>query len=551
MHMPEANLSRSVYQLSEVFNEAAVPVLTFVPPRDFGDLVGSLRTPGKQVTLSGSSGCGKTTLARKALDGAGIGTGGYHWISGRDYAACLTLNDAFAAAFTCNSIDEEIISYLQACGILVIDDFHHLSQPARDELGAKLKRWGEIGIRIFIIGISGMNKALLDIDSELGIRNDSYEMGVQGDKFVEQVIRLGEDALNFEFTADCRARFVKASLGVPSAIQMICRVACTRTMLFETADSKRIVDLSMEEIKDGVLRNYKSKFQNRLIGLAKGKQQARSVHNTYFEIVQQICKLELSEIPVAELQARIVKTVIDKDERGRKNTSFFNCLNNLAEVLTQRGLDDAIYYNQKAGVISIEDPSFRLYLTLADLAEIERSVRVRRTRFPWDVAVSFAGEDRHLVEEFREELNSTGYTVFYDFDEQHKLWGENLRRKLGDVYAHEAQYMVVFLSKHYPEKDWTNFELDVGRDARSKRTSTYLLPLVVDDVHVVGLSKDVGYVDLRTMGVKKAAQLLIRKIEDSAAAVDPGVESKASVIEQAKVASNEDGTASRSDATEI
>lgn len=122
-----------------------------------------------------------------------------------------------------------------------------------------------------------------------------------------------------------------------------------------------------------------------------------------------------------------------------------------------------------------------------------------------------------MVEEFREELNSNGYSVFYDFDEQHKLWGENLRRKLSDVYAHEAQYMVVFLSKSYPEKDWTNFELDVGRDARTKRTSTYLLPLVVDDVHIVGLSKDVGYVDLRRHSVTEAAQLLIRKIEDTEA----------------------------------
>jgi hypothetical protein len=42
--------------------------------------------------------------------------------------------------------------------------------------------------------------------------------------------------------------------------------------------------------------------------------------------------------------------------------------------------------------------------------------------------------------------------------------------------------------------------LDVGRDAKTKRISTYLLPILVDDANVVGLSKDVGYVDLRRMG---------------------------------------------------
>jgi hypothetical protein len=272
----------------------------------------------------------------------------------------------------------------------------------------------------------------------------------------------------------------------------------------------------MEEIKDAVLRNYKSKFQNRLIGLAKGKQQARSVHNTYFEIVKQICTLEVSEIPISELYSRIVKPVADPIERNKKSTSFYNCLNNLSEVLTQRGLDDAIYYNQQASLISIEDPSFRLYLTLADLGEIERSVRVRRTRFPWDVAVSFAGEDRDIVEQFRELMNASGYTTFYDFDEQHKLWGENLRRKLGDVYAHDAQFMVVFLSTAYPEKDWTRFELEIGREAKTKRTDTYLLPVIVDNVHVVGIASDVGHVDLRRSSIRDVAELLIKKIEETA-----------------------------------
>ena len=254
------------------------------------------------------------------------------------------------------------------------------------------------------------------------------------------------------------------------------RVGCIRADLFETANEQRIVEMSMPDIKDAVLRNYKAKFQNRLIGMAKGKQQARSVHNTYFEIVKQICTMEISEIPTAELYRRIVQPEEDAAERNRKSTSFYNCLNNLSDVIEQRGLGDAIYYDRKGEVISIEDPSFRLYLTLADISEIERSVRVRKTRFPWDVAVSFAGEDREVVERFRELLNNAGYAIFYDFDEQHKLWGENLRRKLGEVYAHDAQYMVVFLSKNYPEKDWASFEFEIGREAKVKRPETYLLP---------------------------------------------------------------------------
>jgi hypothetical protein len=503
-----------VYALSDVFNEAKVPSLTFVPPKDFDDLVGSLRTPGKHVTLSGPSGCGKTTLAEKAIGKANIPVGGHLWISGRDYSTANSLLEFLSLALHCAQTISETTEFLTIAGLLIIDDFHHLQQPVREGIAARMKRWGEHGIRIFIIGISGINKPLLDTDPELGIRNDPYEMGIQNDDFISKVMAHGEQALNFRFDIQTRERFIKASLGVPSAIQLICRVACIRAGLNETA--KQLVELcvSMEDIKDAVLRSYKAKFQNRLIGLAKGKQQAKSVHNTYFEIVKQICMLERSEIPTAELHTRIVKPVADSAERNRKNTSFYNCLNNLSEVIEQRGIGDAIYYNRKGTVISIEDPSFRLYLTLVDLEELERSVRVRKTRFPWDVAVSFAGEDRLIVEQFRAILNTHGYTVFYDFDEQHKLWGENLRRKLGDVYAYDAQYMVIFLSKHYPEKDWSAFEFEIGKAAKAKRVGTYLLPIIVDDVAVVGLSSDVAHVDLRHVAIEEAANLLIRKIEE-------------------------------------
>jgi hypothetical protein len=79
-----------------------------------------------------------------------------------------------------------------------------------------------------------LNKALLDLDSELAIRNDTYEMGTQKNEFIESVIKLGEDALRFYFAPECKKRFISASLGVPSAIQLICRVACTRSDLSET-----------------------------------------------------------------------------------------------------------------------------------------------------------------------------------------------------------------------------------------------------------------------------------------------------------------------------
>ena len=152
----------ATYQLQDVFNESQVPVLTFEEPKEFGDLVGSIMTRGKHITLSGPSGCGKTTLAKKALEKARVGPGSQHWMSGRDHVECQSIIDLFSKEFGCDKDEGVILEWLMACGILVLDDFHHLDEKVRDELGKKLKRWNELHIRVFIIGIAGSNKALLE-----------------------------------------------------------------------------------------------------------------------------------------------------------------------------------------------------------------------------------------------------------------------------------------------------------------------------------------------------------------------------------------------------
>ncbi len=356
-----------IYSVAEVFNESEVPVLTFVEPKEYNDLVGSLVTSGKHVTLSGPSGCGKTTLAKKSLDEAGFGPGKTHWISGRDHSHIEEISQIFCKEFSCENDEDEILLCLQAAGIVVLDDFHHLTEKVRNYIGYKLKRWHEKDVRFFIIGIASSSKKMLDIDSELGIRNDVYEMKRQGDDFSRQVIELGEKHLNIKISDNARSQFVKAASGIPSAIQVICRVACIRNKIFKTQASQADVDCQMEDIKDGVLRIYRGKYHNKLVGLCKGKQQARSVHNTYFDIIKIIGIVGKGEVQFQEIQQRLLASIDDAKEKAKKTTSFHNCIKYLPAVIEERGLEDAIYVNRDSESISIEDPSFGLYLSLTDL----------------------------------------------------------------------------------------------------------------------------------------------------------------------------------------
>src|SRR5262249_44725376 len=75
----------------------------------------------------------------------------------------------------------------------------------------------------------------------------------------------------------------------------------------------------------------------------------------------------------------------------------------------------------------------------------------------YDIALSFAGEDRAYVEEVAAGLKSAGVSVFYDGFEKANLWGKNLIDHLADIYSN-SRYVVMFISKAYVEKAWTTHE---------------------------------------------------------------------------------------------
>lgn len=71
----------------------------------------------------------------------------------------------------------------------------------------------------------------------------------------------------------------------------------------------------------------------------------------------------------------------------------------------------------------------------------------------YQVALSFAGEDRPYVDEVANHLQNLGISVFYDTFEQVDLWEKNLYSHLDNVYRNKAHYCVMFISKLIEEKD--------------------------------------------------------------------------------------------------
>jgi hypothetical protein len=83
--------------------------------------------------------------------------------------------------------------------------------------------------------------------------------------------------------------------------------------------------------------------------------------------------------------------------------------------------------------------------------------------YDYDVALSFAGEDREYAEALAEALKRHGMKVFYDRYEKSTLWGKNLYTHLSDLYQNQARYCVIFVSRYYATKVWTTREREAAQ----------------------------------------------------------------------------------------
>lgn len=137
----------------------------------------------------------------------------------------------------------------------------------------------------------------------------------------------------------------------------------------------------------------------------------------------------------------------------------------------------------------------------------------------YEIALSFAGEDRNYVEAVASFLVKSGVKIFYDDYEKVALWGRNLYDHLRLVYAELSEYTVIFVSKAYAKKVWTNLERESAQSRAFGSSEEYILPARFDDTEIPGLLKTVGYIDLRQITPKDFASLIVEKLSQKSGTI--------------------------------
>jgi hypothetical protein len=148
--------------------------------------------------------------------------------------------------------------------------------------------------------------------------------------------------------------------------------------------------------------------------------------------------------------------------------------------------------------------------------EKEQQTPAEAPTYKYDIAVSFAGEQRDFVQEVVRGLDLPKDRAFYDADYKAELWGEELSEVFTKLYRDEARFVVMFISREYAEKEWCNLERRAALRRRMMTKGAYILPVRLDRTtldEVEGLLGTIGDINGLREGVAGVIDALRAKLE--------------------------------------
>ena len=487
-------------RIDEVFKKSGVPTHTFVPPVEYERVIVALQTPGRGVIVEGPSGIGKTSCIKKALEELGFSE------------SCLFLSAR-------KPTDADLISELpmmRNIGVVVVDDFHRLSELAKQKLTDYVKTLADeedLSSKVILIGINQAGQSLVEYAPDLLHRIETIRVGRANVERIRQLIELGERALNCSIViAD---DISEESEGSFAMAQVLCHEACVQDKLLETYEGEqpKLISVSLPCIREAVLADLTPRFFPLARDFATGNKLRREGRAPYLNLLRWLSQTQDGALDTREAIAAnptlkgSVTQVVDK---GHLNTL----------IASSQHISNLIYFEPKTELLTTEDPKFLYFIRHLIWSKFAKQVGYFSIDFNsrYDFALSFAGENRDLAQSLATELSNREISIFYDRNEQHRILANDVEEYLAPIYRSESRFVIALLSRDYPKKIWTKFESEHFKQRFGQNS---VIPIWYTDASA-GLfdeSRRVGGMtfdptgDLNTQ-VKMIADALAKKLEE-------------------------------------
>lgn len=420
--------------IEEVFVTEGVPDETFVDPPNFSEILVDIRHPGKPVAIEGPSGTGKTSTVKKILERLGKGS---DW----RYLSARKPDDLGAIG----KLAEHPTS-----GVFIIDDFHRLAPDIQAKFSDLAKISAEesgsgLYPKLVLIGINQVGTTLVNFAPDIAKRCGIHRIAPATANEFKALVEKGSNALNIRIP-DAELIF-QESRGDYWLIQTLCSTACQLVGVTETQKILKDIPLNVEQLRNRIVNRLQNSYYESVKEFCRGRR-FRPSNDPYYRILKFISTKTGSSssvdlIELANAHAEIAGSINNvKDSR----------LGVLLREKTRAG--QYFYFNKETARFSVEDPAVFYFLQNLDWDRLRTDCGFRDdvSQPSFDVAISFAGENRELARYVAQRLKELDVAVYFDEDYEVSYLGKKLSDEFPKVFRDGSRFVLCLLDRFHQEK---------------------------------------------------------------------------------------------------
>jgi hypothetical protein len=456
-----------IKNLENIFVTEGVPLYTFVKPPNFNEILLDIRKSGKPVIIEGQSGTGKTTTVKKVLEQ-------------------LSENLEITYLSARKTVDiEKIIKIAEKPieGHFVIDDFHRLSADLQEKLANLAKvaaeESNETHLPKFIfIGINQVGSELIQLVPDIAKRFGIHKIDAGGRDEIMKLVSSGCIELNISITNF--DEIYNESKGDYWLTQILCQSICALNDITETQTKKKDISYNIEKTRTKVVGKLEASYHIPVKDFCRGKRFRKS-NDPYFKLLRLIGQQNSS--------------IIDLNKLANQDETIKGSINNIKErrldilLESKESLTRYFYYNSDTKNFAIEDPALFYYIKHLNWEKLRDDCGFNDLdeNYEFEIAISFAGENRELARKFSEKLEIFDVSVFFDELYESNLLGKALAKQFVKIFNEDSRFVLCFLDINHLEKIWPTFERETFKVRIQEEA---IIPVYLDNTKFLGIPED-------------------------------------------------------------
>lgn len=461
--------------LEDVFVTEGVPLYTFVKPPNFNEILLDIRKPGKPVIIEGQSGTGKTTTVKKVLEQLSV-TLGIRYLSARKP------NDMEVIISVTSSIPS---------GYFVIDDFHRLSTDLQEKIANIAKIAAEEGEhtsypKLIIIGINQIGSELIQLVPDIAKRCGIHKISAGTIQTTTELVNNGAAELNV--VINNHTSIYEESKGDYWLTQILCQAICSSANVTETQIEKREIKFKIQDCREKVVRKLYAAYHAPVKEFCRGRRFRKS-NDPYFKLLRLVGEQDSS--------------IVDLNKLANQTDEIKGSINNIKErrleilLESKESLNRYFYYNSDSKNFAIEDPALFYYIKHLNWTRLRDDCGFNDSEksYEFDIAISFAGENRDMAKKIAEKIEIFDVSVFYDELYEVNFLGKALTKQFTKIFNEQSKFILCLLDVNHKNKIWPTFERETFRLRIEEEA---IIPVYLDDTVFLGIPEDIYGFDMKT-----------------------------------------------------